>query len=94
MNQFFCTTYFLCLSSLAFCQTNTVLPKESFGSVQPIGGGEFQVERTECLSPAARATIQRLNDENIERLERQGEFRNCVNAPCRSSRSMFSSLSL
>ena len=74
MNHFFCTTYFLGLSFFALCQTNTP-------SVQPIGGGELQVERTECLSPAARATIQRLNDENIERLEQQGSFTQLRNSP-------------
>lgn len=81
MNRFHLSTLFLFLSFLALCQTNTSLPKESFGSVQPLGGGEFTVERTECLSPVARATIQKLNEENIERLEQHGAFTQLRNSP-------------
>ncbi len=67
MNRIHYTTTFLFLSFLAFCQNTTP-------SVQPLGGGEFQTENTECLSPTARATIEKLNHEQIERLEQAGTF--------------------
>ena len=67
MNRFPYTFVLLFLSFAAFCQTSSP-------SVQPLGGGEFQTENTECLSPTVRATIRRMNNESIERLEQAGAF--------------------
>ncbi len=67
MKRFYYTFVLLSLSFTVFCQTSTP-------SVKPDGGGEFQIEKADCLSPAARATIQRLNDASIERLEQAGAF--------------------
>jgi murein DD-endopeptidase MepM/ murein hydrolase activator NlpD len=58
---------FLLFPLSVFCQHNTP-------SVQRVSGGEFTVEHTECLSPAARAIIQKQNDENITRFAQNGTF--------------------
>lgn len=74
MKNSFSFLTFLLLPFTIFCQNLTP-------SVQPIAGGAFEIEHTECLSPAARATIQRQNEENITRLEQEGAFTQLRQSP-------------